>query len=105
MTLPPDSGLPAPVQRALPEHLIPERSGVTVWWSNIKREGEWILPRLFRVFTFMRETDAAIDLVAAASDDGFPCYPWFRRDPCLESIQSHPRFTALMNELEQRWGG
>jgi len=53
----------------------------------------------------MRETDAAIDLVAAASDDGFPCYPWFRRDPCLESIQSHPRFTALMNELEQRWGG
>ena len=68
MTVPPDAGLPAPVQRALPEHLIPERSGVTVWWSNIKREGEWILPRLFRVFTFMGNVE--LDLTYARMNPG-----------------------------------
>ena len=68
MTLPPDSGLPAPVQRALPDHLIPERSGVTVWWSNIKREGEWILPRMFRVFTFMGNVE--LDLTYARMNPG-----------------------------------
>jgi hypothetical protein len=47
------SGLPATIQHTLPDNLIPERSGVTVWWSNIKREGEWSLPRIFRIFTFM----------------------------------------------------
>ena len=43
--------------------MIPVRSGVTVWWSGIKREGEWILPRIFRVFTFMGNTE--IDLTRA----------------------------------------
>jgi len=51
------------VSRILPESLIPVRSGVTVWWSGIKREGEWILPRIFRVFTFMGNTE--IDLTSA----------------------------------------
>lgn len=50
----------------------------------------------------MGEHDAAIDLIAQASDDGFPCYPWFRRDPCLESIRSNPRFVSLMSEIEAR---
>lgn len=57
------SGLPAPIQRALPDSHIPARSGVTVWWSNIKREGEWILPRIFRVFTCMGNVE--LDLTHA----------------------------------------
>ncbi len=51
------------VSRILPGHLIPERNGVTVWWSHIKREGEWILPRIFRVFTCMG--NAELDLTTA----------------------------------------
>jgi serine/threonine protein kinase/Flp pilus assembly protein TadD len=51
----------------------------------------------------MGEAETAIDLLAAASDDGFPCYPWFERDPCLESIRSHPRFVSLMAELKDRF--
>ena len=51
----------------------------------------------------MGESDTAIDLLAEAADDGFPCYPWFERDPCLESIRTHPRFIALMKELKTRW--
>lgn len=52
----------------------------------------------------MGEHDGAIDLLAQAADDGFPCYPWFKRDPCLESIRSNPRFVALVDEIETRWG-
>ena len=43
--------------------MIPGRSGVTVWWSGIKREGEWILPRVFRAFTCMG--NAELDLTSA----------------------------------------
>ena len=57
------SGVPVPVNRAIPEHLIVGRSGVTVWWSNIKREGDWILPRVFRVFTCMGNVE--LDLTHA----------------------------------------
>jgi hypothetical protein len=39
--------------RILPDALVPENSGTTVWLSNVVREGEWILPRTFRIFTFM----------------------------------------------------
>jgi hypothetical protein len=52
-----------PVNHIVPDSIVPERSGVTVWWSNIKREGEWILPRIFRTFTFMGNTE--LDLTHA----------------------------------------
>jgi serine/threonine protein kinase len=52
------------------------------------------------------ETDAAIDGLRRGADDGFPCYPWFERDPCLASIRDDPAFRELMQELRtqgQRW--
>ena len=58
----------AAVQRSLPDNLVPLRNGVTVWWSNIKREGEWILPRIFRTFTFMGNTE--LDLTFARMGAG-----------------------------------
>ena len=51
----------------------------------------------------MGETDEAIDELRRGADDGFPCYPWFERDPCLESIRGDPRFLALISELKNRW--
>ena len=62
--------VPAPIQRTLPDNLIAERSGATVWWSNIKRDGEWILPRLFRVFTCMGNVE--LDLTHARMSVGRP---------------------------------
>ena len=58
-----DPPVPQAVSRILPENLIPGRNGVTVWWSGVKREGEWIVPRIFRVFTCMG--NAEIDLTPA----------------------------------------
>ncbi|HVF38894.1 MAG TPA: LiaF domain-containing protein [Gemmatimonadaceae bacterium] len=50
-------------QRILPPYLVEERSGLTAWWSTVKREGEWILPRNFRAFTFMGNVE--LDLTSA----------------------------------------
>ena len=43
---------------------------------------------------------------------GFPCYPWFARDPLLQPIRPDPRFIALMDKLRseheiwaKRYGG
>ena len=51
----------------------------------------------------MGEKDAAIDGIMRAADDGFPCYPWFERDPCLESLRDDPRFRQLIEDLRTRW--
>ena len=51
------------LSRLLPDNFIPAHNGVTVWWSNIRRDGEWILPRLFRVFTCMGNVE--LDLTRA----------------------------------------
>ena len=54
--------------RIVPNSLVPERNGVTVWWSNIKRDGDWILPRIFRVFTFMGNVE--LDLTSVQIGEG-----------------------------------
>ncbi len=51
----------------------------------------------------MGEFDDAIEGLKRAADDGFPCYPWFERDPCLASVREDPRFKKLIEELRTRW--
>ncbi len=63
----PAASHPIPV-RTLPEDLIPERNGVVCWWSGVKREGEWIVPRAFRAFAFMGHIE--IDLTYAKMGSG-----------------------------------
>lgn len=65
MTSPSRPFPPAPLsrRRIIPESHVPERSGATVWLSNLERDGDWILPRIYRVFTFMGNVD--LDLTSA----------------------------------------
>ena len=56
------------IHRLLPDNFVPLRNGVTVWWSSITRDGEWILPRVFRAFTFMG--NAELDLTYARMGEG-----------------------------------
>jgi Cell wall-active antibiotics response 4TMS YvqF len=37
----------------IPAELVPERRGAVAFLSTTNREGDWILPRLFRVVAFM----------------------------------------------------
>ncbi|MDQ6718336.1 MAG: cell wall-active antibiotics response protein [Gemmatimonadota bacterium] len=47
---------------------IPERDGVAATWSNIKREGGWILPRHFRALAVMGGVE--LDLTRVALGEG-----------------------------------
>ena len=41
----------------------------------------------------------AIRWLERASRTGFPCYPWFARDPLLQPIRGDSRFADLLNRL------
>jgi len=66
--LPPEPPVQLRVQRTLPDNVVPLQNGVTVWWSTIKREGEWLLPRKFRAFTCMGS--AELNLMHARMGSG-----------------------------------
>jgi DNA-binding winged helix-turn-helix (wHTH) protein/tetratricopeptide (TPR) repeat protein len=54
-------------------------------------------------YTALHEPDEAVDWVEAAADDGFPCYPYFARDPNLDALRGFPRFVDLMSQLHKQW--
>jgi len=56
-------------------------------------------------YALMNETDLAMEWLQETADDGFPCYPWFERDPCLRNLRSDPRFETLVSSLRAKeWG-
>jgi len=38
-----------------------------------------------------------------AITSGFPCYPWFQRDPLLQPVQGDPEFQRMMQDLQKSW--
>jgi DNA-binding winged helix-turn-helix (wHTH) protein/Flp pilus assembly protein TadD len=53
-------------------------------------------------YAALDEPDQAVRWLEAAADDGFPCFPYFARDPNLEPLRSQPRFVALMTTLQRQ---
>jgi hypothetical protein len=51
----------------------------------------------------LRDPAAAVRWLSQAAATGFPCYPWFERDPLLDPIRADPRFSAFMGELRGAW--
>jgi DNA-binding winged helix-turn-helix (wHTH) protein/TolB-like protein len=45
------------------------------------------------------DLDAAVRWLTRAADTGFPCYPWFERDPLLDPVRQHPQFVELSARL------
>ena len=52
-------------------------------------------------YAALRETDKAIAWLERSSETGFPCWPFYRVDPHLESLRDQPRFQRLVNDLER----
>jgi tetratricopeptide (TPR) repeat protein len=44
----------------------------------------------------------AVAWLEKAADSGFPCYPWYARDPLLQSLQGDPAFNRLLSDLKDR---
>ena len=41
--------------------------------------------------------------LSRAVDTGFPCYPWFERDPLLKPLRDDPEFRTFMSKLRRSW--
>jgi hypothetical protein len=55
------------------------------------------------VHALLGDTVAAMGWLQRTVAGGWPCWPFFRIDPYLESLRAEPEFTRLMAELEQTY--
>jgi TolB-like protein/DNA-binding winged helix-turn-helix (wHTH) protein len=49
------------------------------------------------------DATTALRWLSQAATTGFPCYPWYERDPLLDPVRDHPRFADFMRELRRSW--
>lgn len=54
-------------------------------------------------YAALHEPEEAVNWIEAAADDGFPCYPYFERDPNLAGLRDYRRFIELMALLRKQW--
>jgi hypothetical protein len=47
--------------------------------------------------------DEAGRWLSQSRKDGFPCYPWFERDPLLVKLKQRPAFQVFLDDLKQAW--
>ena len=57
------------------------------------------------VWAMLGEKQKALDWLADAAHNGFPCYNFFEKDPMLEAIRGERRFDHLMEELKAECEG
>ena len=51
----------------------------------------------------LRDPTTALRWLSQAARTGFPCYPWYERDPLLDPIRGDSRFVDFMRELRRSW--
>ena len=54
-------------------------------------------------YAALHDPDEAVNWLEAAADDGFPCYPYYDRDPNLAGLRDNPRFVDLVALLHKQW--
>lgn len=55
------------------------------------------------IYAVLRKTEKAIAWLERSAETGFPCWPFFRVDPHLESLRDEPRFQRLVADLERQY--
>jgi TolB-like protein/Flp pilus assembly protein TadD len=58
---------------------------------------------LAAAYAQLRRPSDVVIWLRKAYDEGFPCYPWFERDPMLDPVRQQQAFTDLMRELRSRF--
>ena len=49
------------------------------------------------------QPEQAANWLTKAMETGFPCYPWFERDPLLDPVRQDPRVSRVLTQLRQSW--
>jgi TolB-like protein/DNA-binding SARP family transcriptional activator len=55
------------------------------------------------VYALLRQPARAVYWLHQAAEGGWPCYPYFARDPNLDHIRGDPGFLAFMEQLKRQW--
>jgi hypothetical protein len=55
------------------------------------------------VYALLHEPGRAVYWLRRAAEGGWPCFPYFARDPNLDHIRGDPEFIAFMRELRAQW--
>ncbi len=55
------------------------------------------------VYALLGRPARAVYWLRQAAEGGWPCYPYFARDPNLNHIRSDPEFVAFMKQLKTEW--
>jgi DNA-binding winged helix-turn-helix (wHTH) protein/TolB-like protein/Tfp pilus assembly protein PilF len=58
-----------------------------------------------RIFAQGGKSAEALKWLRYTSENGFPCYPLFERDPYLNPIRKDPEFIKFLGEIKERWEG
>jgi hypothetical protein len=51
----------------------------------------------------LKEPKLALPWLRVAAVEGYPCYPFFERDPNLNNLHNDPRFIEFMTDLKKQW--
>ncbi len=54
-------------------------------------------------YALLHQPARAVYWLRQAAEGGWPCYPYFARDPNLDNIRRDPAFIAFMRELKAQW--
>jgi hypothetical protein len=55
-----------------------------------------------QAYAVLGDRVSALHMLRHSIGGGFFCYPYFERDPLLQSLRSEPEFQALMKQAQQR---
>src|SRR2546425_205809 len=55
------------------------------------------------VYALLRQPARAVYWLHQAAEGGWPCYPYFARDPNLDHIRGDPGFVAFIEQLKRQW--
>jgi serine/threonine-protein kinase len=58
--------------------------------------------RIAEAYAVLGDTGAALRVLGRSIEGGFFCYPYFVRDPLLDSIRSVPEFQSLLERARER---
>ena len=54
-------------------------------------------------YALLRQPARAVYWLRQAADGGWPCYPYFARDPNLDRIRDDPDFVVFLRDVKSRW--
>ncbi|HKS82324.1 MAG TPA: winged helix-turn-helix domain-containing protein [Candidatus Acidoferrales bacterium] len=55
------------------------------------------------ILSLLGRSDDAFPWLERAVDTGFACWPFFKKDPCLKDLRSHPQFDLLVSSLQAKY--